>query len=294
MKISVTPISFSAEIRTGRMDLAGFIKTCAEMEVDGVDILDSACYPWLWKDKDNEMKNLSRMLADNNLELAAYATGNNFAKTDKAEHNKNVEIVKTALREAGELGAKNLRIFGGYHKESGGDAEIDYDNGLELIINGIESCISEAEKCGVCLALENHGRLPGHSYEIESIMKHFNSKWVRTMFDCGNFMGNGMDEQEDPLRAYERLKKYVVHVHVKDMGSCISNNLRKIEGYVCGKGNVPLRQFAALLEENNYQGFCSLEHEAAAILPNTEGVPQAIAYLKRIRAIHQMFESKNG
>lgn len=294
MKISITPISFQKNFKDGEMDLDKFFKYCSELGLDGVDILDSECYPWFWQNKEDQIKNLKKMLLDNNLELAVYATGNNFANTDKGEFNKNVEIVKTALREAAEVGAQALRIFGGYHKETGGSVDIDYDNGLGLIIEGIEACVSEAEKCGVCLALENHGRLPGHSYEMAAITKYFDSKWVKVMFDCGNFMGNNMDEPENPLMAYERLKDYVVHVHFKDMGPCISGNNRKFEGYVAGVGHVPLRQFVACLEENKYEGFCSLEHEAAAITPNIHGVPQSIEYMKRIRAIHKMFNEKKA
>ncbi len=293
MKIAITPISVSKMFRSGEMDLEKFINFCAELEIDGIDVLDSNYYPWFWKDKKVEFKKIPALLEKSKLKLAACATGNNFAKLKEEDRKATVETVKSAIRETAELGAPILRVFGGYHKESGGEAGVDYHNGLELIMDGLEKCLEEAERSKVILALENHGRLPGHSYEIESIMKHFNSPWIRVMFDCANFMGNGMDEPEDPLRAYERLKNYVVHVHIKDTGPAITSNLRKMEGYVAGMGKVPLRQFVAQLEENNYQGFCSLEYEASAIVPECSGVKQSIEYLKRIRAIHQMFKEKS-
>ena len=291
MKIAITPISLSGLFKNGKMDIEGFINYCAELEIDGIDVLDSSSYPWFWKDKQRELAALPRLLEKSGLKLAACATGNNFAKLDPQARRENIDIVKNALCEAGELGAPFLRVFGGYHQESGGDAGVDYDNGLRMIIEGLEECVPEAERHGVVIVLENHGRLPGHSYEIAAIMNHFHSPWLRVLFDCANFMGNGMDEPENPLRAYENLKEYVAHVHIKDMGPCVTGNHRKIEGYVAGKGTVPLRQFAALLENNNYDGFCSLEYEADPITPEIHGVPESITYLKRIRAIHQMLKN---
>lgn len=288
MKIAVTPVSLSRTFRSGGMDQEKFIAFCAEQEIDGIDALDSNCYPWFWKDKDSDFKKLPGLLRRSGLELAAYATGNNFAKTAEDERKAHVEIVTQALEEASELKAPFLRIFGGYHREAGGEEQIETDIGLEMVISGIEKCLPSAEKLGVVMALENHGRLPAHSYELKGVVEHFASPFVKVMFDCANFMANSMDEPENPLDAYARLKEHVVHAHVKDMGPCISNNFRRLEGYVAGKGIVPLKQFVALLEEDGYRGFCSLEYEASAISPEEYGVPESLDYLKKIRRVHEM------
>jgi sugar phosphate isomerase/epimerase len=64
---------------------------------------------------------------------------------------------------------------------------------------------------------------------------------------------------------------------------------RKVAAYPAGAGGiVPLRQFAALLERDNFEGYCSLEYEAAWQVPEKEGVTQSLEYLKQIRAIHQV------
>ncbi len=86
---------------------------------------------------------------------------------------------------------------------------------LPLIIRGIEACLPDAERCGVVLALENHGRLPGHSYEVRMLLDHFNSRFLQCTFDCANFMGANMDEPENPLHAYANLRGRIAHVHVK-------------------------------------------------------------------------------
>lgn len=294
MKISITPISMSSQFRTGEMNIHRFIDYCAELEVDGIDVLESNCYSWFWENKAKEFAELPNMLESAGLKLAACATGNNFAKADDEQWRSNVDVVINAIRETSELGAPVLRVFGGCHKDTGGDPNMDFASGLGRVVEGLAECLPEAEKQGVILALENHGGLPGHSYEVKRILDHFNSPWLKVTFDCANFMANNMDEPENPLTAYGRLKDHVVHVHVKDMGPAISDNHRRIEGYVAGVGLVPLRQFVAQLEENGYTGYCSLEYEASRITPETDGVPRSVEYLKRIRAIHRMFDEKDG
>ncbi len=287
MKISVTPISVAKIMRAGKMDAEGFVNYCAELGADGVDILDSQCYAWFWKDQARESKALPGWLQQAGIKLAAYATGNNFAKFNEDDWRAQVAVVKAALNEAAELGAPVLRIFGGHHEDNGGEPGMQTHAGLPLIARGIEACLPDAERRGVVLALENHGRLPGHSYEVRMLLDQFNSRFLQCTFDCANFMGANMDEPENPLHAYANLRGRIAHVHVKDSGPALPGNRNRRQAYVAGRGDVPLRQFAALLENDRYGGYCSLEYEAAAMASEEVGVPQSLAYLKNIRAIHQ-------
>lgn len=199
-------------------------------------------------------------------------------------------IVIHALEEAQTLGAPLLRIFGGYQRETGSNADpaMDYADGFKRILQGIERCLSAAQKTDVVMALENHGRLPGHAYEIERIIRHFNTPWLRCCFDCANYVSNNMNEMTDPLSAYIRLAPYVAHVHIKDFIYYVKDRRRQAEACVPGQGMVPIRQFIALLEEHEYMGYCSLEYEAAGVVPPKQGVPQSLAYLRQVAAIHQV------
>jgi sugar phosphate isomerase/epimerase len=252
--------------------------------------MDSLCYPWQYTDKEKEFKQITKWLEKANLKLAAIACGNNFAKFRSEERRENIEKVKNAIHEAAELGAPLVRIFGGYHEDCGGEKGMVYANGFSYILEGIEACLAEAEKHNIVLALENHGRLPGLSYEIKSIIKHFDSPFVKCMFDCANFLASNMNETEDPLYAYEQLKDDIVHCHVKDWGKPFGATAeRKVAAYPAGAGGiVPLRQFAALLKRDNFEGYCSLEYEASWQVPEKEGVIQSLEYLKQIRAIHKV------
>jgi sugar phosphate isomerase/epimerase len=291
MKLSCTPISVMQTFNEGQIDLAGYLRFCHELGLDGIDLLDWQCYPATWNDFETDIVKLPGLLKEYKLELAAYATRNDFATTDSEEFQRNVDIVKQAIEDAVRLEVGTLRIFGGYYKlDANGKPLMSYADGLKKVIEGIEKCLPHAEKHQVVLALENHGSLPGHSYELKRIMEYFNSPYLRCTFDCANFVANNLDEHEDPLAAFATLKDYIAHVHVKDFGPGDFHKDRKVEAYVAGEGDVPLRQFCAMLEASGYDGFCSLEYEAAFKVPELVGVTRSFEYLKVIRDIQTVWK----
>ncbi len=286
MKLSMTPISVSATIRDGKMDLDGFVDFCAKLNLHAVDLLDSKCYPWLWRDFPSQSKTLPARLQSAGLKMAAYGCGNNFAKHDRAELNEQVGRVENALIEAASVGAPVLRVFGGYMIDAQGKQVMGYGEGFARVLEGLERCLPLAEKHGVVMALENHGRLPGHSYEILAILDRFSSPWLQCLFDCGNFMAHNMDEPEDPLRAYEALRGRIAHVHFKDFGPptgprAACGHAPKVEGYVAGEGDVPLRQLLARFARDEYHDYYSLEYEASFKVPEVEGITHSFAYMRQ-------------
>ncbi len=269
------------------MDLRGFLQFCAAQAIEGVDLLDSQAYPWLWRSP-SEIDHVAQWAQEEGLTIAAYACGNNFAKTCDTAFCEQIALVQNAIEEAARCGALLLRIFGGYHHETGGDPEMGYARGMERVLEGIERVLEFAQSHRVILALENHGRLPGHAYEIEAIVTHFQSPWLKVTFDPANFIANNMDEPENPLRAYARLKEHIAHVHVKDFGPAKIDPTRRVEPCLAGEGLTPLRQFLFELERDRYSGFCALEYEASRVVPETEGVPLCLDYFKEIRQLHKV------
>ncbi len=294
MKISCTPISFSKSFSEKTMNHRAFCAVVAENGGDGIDVLDPACYPWFWENPEKQKKELPALLNEYGLKLAAWATGNHFTEPEKDKFEQQVEMVCNSIRDAAEAGAPCLRIFGGYHAACGGPPGMTYDNGLELVLRGLERVVSVAEKCGVVLALENHGRIPGLSQEVFALVRHFSSPNLRVLFDAANFLGRGMDETEDPLQAYARLKGLIVHAHVKDWTFCEagSDGRRNIRAAVAGEGFVPLRQLAYEMEKDGYAGYCSLEYEADRFVPEAEGVPRSLQYLTVLKRSAALLEKR--
>ena len=166
MKISCTPISVKAAIRSGELDQQKYFELLAATGADATDILDTRSYSWFWKEA-ADVASVARRVRDCNLKIAAYAVGNSFTFREPEEFDRQVGIVLNGIHEAAEVGAPFLRIFGGYHKDLPGDNKLDYAEGFRQILRGIETVLPEARKCGVVLTLENHGRTSKvHSHHL--------------------------------------------------------------------------------------------------------------------------------
>lgn len=181
MKLSCTPISMSSMFSAGTMDMETYINFLGEQQINATDLMDSQCYPWQYRDTKSEMPQVRKWLDKAGLKLAALACGNSFTHFDETVRQENIKKVKNAIHEASELNAPIVRIFGGHHESCGGEPGMLYSNGFEYILKSIEECLPEAEKSNIVLALENHGDMPGLSYEIKAILDHFNSPYLK----CG-------------------------------------------------------------------------------------------------------------
>jgi len=261
------------------MTLPGFIEYCAKQGLDGFDLLDPSGYAWLWTGV-NGIEEATRLGRENGISVAAYGCGNNFAKVDPAERQKQVQYVKDAIGRARDSGAQTIRVFGGYHQGTGGEAGVTKAKGLELVRECLEACLPKAESCQVILALENHGGLPGHSFESRALVDYFETPWLKVTFDPANYLGNNMGEAEDPLRALAELKEDIAYVHLKDVWTVSDGRKPRTGPCVAGEGLTPLRQVIAGLVRSGYGGFCSLEYEAFEVVPELEGVSTSFAFIR--------------
>ncbi|HWL51401.1 MAG TPA: sugar phosphate isomerase/epimerase family protein [Chthoniobacteraceae bacterium] len=288
MKLSCTPFSLGGTIRSGEMDLEGWVRFAAEQGLDGVDLLDSHGYPWLWKETAGRPGRVVEWARREGVAIAGYGCSNNFAVADPERHRCEVENARFALREAAEAGAPFLRIFGGTFEGVGnGGGYGGFALAYEQIRRGLDLLLVDAERCGVVLALENHGRLPGHAWELRSLVESHASPWLRVLFDYGNFLGNSMDEPQDPLRAWPVLAAYVVGAHYKDFRTAAPGSGRKFEPCRLGAGVVPVRQLTAEMVRSGYDGFFSLECGALPGGSEKEGV---VRCLEDMREMKRLFE----
>ncbi len=283
MKISCTPISYSASIKAGKTQ-DDYFRLIAQSGAEGSDLLDVEAYPWFWQDFEIQVRSVVQRMNSFGLALSAYATGNNFVTTDPEMFRMMLLRVKKVIVTAAELGAPCLRVFGGYYEDCGGEKGVSYKDAMEMVARAFDELVPVAEQEGVVLALENHGRLPGLSAEMDYLCRRYDSKSFRVTFDVANFLANNMDESEDPLKAYEVLKDRIAHVHVKSFQAAPSETGRRLVGAVAGEGYmVPLRQFMYRLQRDHYVGYCSLEYEADRYTPEEQGVPASLRKLLEMK-----------
>lgn len=124
---------------------------------------------------------------------------------------------------------------------------------LGLISNGLLELGEYAKSRSVTVLLESHGELT-RSDLLTQIMQSAEHSNVGLIWDIVNMWA---DAQEAPALVYRTLKKYIRHIHVKD--------LRIVDGkhqYVrIGAGEAPLREAIAVLNADNFAGYYSFEWE---------------------------------
>lgn len=281
MKLSITPISFTQSFRSGEMTTADLIDFVVSQNLTGIDLLDPDKYPWAWSSGTN-LEECVKQMRDRGLQVAAYACGNNFAKLDSAEKDLQVQAVLRGIERAVQCGTSRVRVFGGALEATGGDAGVTSESGLPMVIEGLERCLPAAADAKVVLALENHGRLPGTSEEMLTVVNHFQSPWLRLTYDPANSQGNSMPEDENPVEACRRILSHIEHMHLKDVREPQVDLSRRREACIAGQGITPLREVVQMVEENGYQGFYTLEYEARLLGPEKEGVIASLDYLKSL------------
>lgn len=154
---------------------------------------------------ESEVKETKRILDD--YEIRVSSIGSPLGKIDiKGDLNGHYETAKRVYETANILGAKNVRIFSFYSKET----PFDKCNGE--IYGGIEKLVDLSDGTGLTLCHENEALIYGESPEkCLEIVEYFGGR-MRCVFDMGNFVLDGYD----PMAAYKLLSDYIEYFHIKD------------------------------------------------------------------------------
>jgi len=154
---------------------------------------------------ESEVKETKRILDD--YEIRVSSIGSPLGKIDiKGDLNGHYETAKRVYETANILGAKNVRIFSFYSKET----PFDKCNGE--IYDGIEKLVDLSDGTGLTLCHENEALIYGESPEkCLEIVEYFGGR-MRCVFDMGNFVLDGYD----PMAAYKLLSDYIEYFHIKD------------------------------------------------------------------------------
>lgn len=154
---------------------------------------------------ESEVKETKRILDD--YEIRVSSIGSPLGKIDiKGDLNGHYETAKRVYETANILGAKNVRIFSFYSKET------PFDKCKGEIYDGIEKLVDLSDGTGLTLCHENEALIYGESPEkCLEIVEYFGGR-MRCVFDMGNFVLDGYD----PTAAYKLLSDYIEYFHIKD------------------------------------------------------------------------------
>lgn len=228
------------------LTLDGFLRRAHALGVDGVSI-ESCFVPDCGR---AALKKIRSMLDEFSLDRVwawGHPDGLEGGTSDLAYH----DMMRNILH-ARAIGASVMRVVGSslrFRREPHGP---QLDRLKQMFIRAI----SEAEKAGVRLAVENH--IDFTADEMLQLLDGVASPWLGLNFDTGNLVRL----LDDPVKGMEKLAKHVYATHVKDLR--IQAGVPADEWYFfssvpVGEGVVDNQRLAQLLVDAGYQGFLAVE-----------------------------------
>ncbi len=189
-----------------------------------------------------------RLLQDKGLNfvnLGASATMH-FAEGD--ERKKNLDEGKRYIDLAQELKCPYMRVFpNNFPKDQSKNQTMD------LIAKGLLELGNHATGSNVTVLLESHSDLI-YVNDLQQVLKASEHEHVGLIWDMVNMW---TVTKESPAMAYEKLKKYIRHTHIKN--AKLSND--KITYTRLAQGDVPIFEAIDALSKGGYKGYYSFEWE---------------------------------
>jgi len=163
-----------------------------------------------------------------------------------------IEALSVTMEDAKAYGADTVLLIPGRVSDS-----VSYDVCWDRSVAEIKKVLPLAEKLGVTIAIENvWNNFLLSPMEAARYVDQFNSKFVRSYFDCGNVLVIGWPEQWIRI-----LGQRITRIHIKEYSRKIADKQGKWAGFGValqeGDNNWPVIMKA--LDEIGYQNFATIE-----------------------------------
>ncbi|MBL8900792.1 MAG: sugar phosphate isomerase/epimerase [Planctomycetes bacterium] len=234
-----------------QMELLDVIEFAARAGLEGVELTSY----WFREQSASYVAALRRAAAVNGICVSGLPIRSDFALPDGAARQKELATVTRWIEVARDLGAHTVRVFAG-----NAPRDLARDEALPRVVEGLRRAAEVAARCGVVLALENHGWLTESSREVLALVRAVGSPALGVNLDTGNFARSGYAE-------IAALAPHAVAVQVKLE---VKNDAGRDEP--CDFARV-----ARLLRSASYRGFVALEAESGEVSRDA-----IAAYLERL------------
>ena len=269
MKLSCLPVSLFGEINTGKMPIEEFFALAEEIGLDGIDIsmnylhCHSAVYVREMRERFEKQK----------LPVIMCATYPDFTNPDPMQREREVAYFNADIALCDALHIPYLRILAGQAHPG-----VDPEQGIAWAVECMKRCAAFAEKTGVTLVYEDHGK-PGAwdyidmTYPPELFLKTvegIRDTSIGINFDIGNIVAAG----EDPVKIAKMILPKIKTIHVSDMEA-----FGTFKPVLVGTGATPLKEVFRTLKEGGFDGWYCIEEAS-----NTgfDGIRKAVANTRRI------------
>jgi len=188
------------------------------------------------------------LLQDNGLKFVNLGSSATLHFPEGNERTKNIDEGKRYVDLAQELKCPYIRVFpNNFPKDQ------EKNQTMDLIAQGLLELGNHAKGSNVVVLIESHGDLI-YVNDLQLVLKASEHKQVGLIWDITNMW---TITKESPTMAYEKLKNYIHHTHIKN--AKLGND--KITYTRLEQGDVPIFEAIDALSEGGYKGYYSFEWE---------------------------------
>lgn len=211
-KLAAIPKAYMRALsRDGTMTLEQWVEMAVPLGLDGLEYYSGfleLADPRRWPEA-------RRTVERRGLSIPMLCCSPDFTHPDPEFRRQEIEKEKTWIRMSAALGAGYCRVLSGQRRP-----EVSRQQGLDFVVSSIESCLPDAERCGVTLIIENHYKDDFWAYpEFAQKMDVFCELVERIQhphFGVNYDPSNTILAGEDPLELLQRVKHRVVTMHASD------------------------------------------------------------------------------
>ena len=203
---------------------------------------------------DSGFDEVSKKLDEAGMHVTCFASEiANWARNIGGDFKVDVDDLRRAVRRMKKLNTKYIRVMS--YPNDGRDEHL----WREEVVKRLKELTRIAEEEGITLAHENCSGWGGVSAEnCFELIEEIDSPAFRILFDTGNPAVEGQDSWD----FYNRVKQYIVYIHIKDAKREDNSHVYTFPGD--GAGYV--KEIIADLKSSGYEGVLSIEPHLSAII----------------------------
>lgn len=264
-KLAVFPKCFLRDLCNGKMTVYDWIDLASTLPIEGLEFYNG----FLPKDK-HALAKISSALRSKRLRMPMLCCSPDFTDPDEDKRKLWVEKEKEWIDLTAFLGGKICRVLSGQRRP-----DVSREEGVEWVVQCIETCLDHAKQNRVTLAMENHYKddfwqYPEFAQKLDvflEIIDQIDSDWFGVNYDPSNAILAG----HDPIQVLKAVESRVVSMHASDryLTAGTIEDLSQadgIEGYssnlahgVIGKGLVNYDRVFDILSSAGFDGWISVE-----------------------------------
>src|SRR5579875_1903995 len=287
LKISAFPKCYLEQISTGMMSVFEWIEMAKQLDADGLEMYEG----FFTSFEPAYLDSVRDAIHSAGFEMPMLCCSPDFTSPDPDRRaraiDREAEMVRITRRLGGERSV--CRILSGQRYP-----EVNWEQGREWVLEGIERVLPVAREYNVILGMENHYKdgfwqYPEFAQKLDRFVDIVKSVPDRENFGVQYDPSNAIVAGDDPIELLNAVADRVVSMHASDRyvaDGATLEDLRQSDGTlgysaslrhgVTGKGLNNYDAIFGILAQHNYQGWVSIEDG----MNGMEEMAESLAFLR--------------